>query len=123
MKNALGSRIKQLRSDDGITQTEFGNLFGLAKSTVSQYESGSSRPDDELKVKIATHYNVSLDWLLGLNDKKEQFKPGPYNDFILGCIKEGIFKEGEKPDTDLIEELLEIMKVTANQHRKRRRVD
>lgn len=120
MKNTLGLRIKQLRTDAGITQTEFGKLFSLAKSTVSQYESSSSRPDDELKIKIAQHFNVSLDWLLGLSDKKEQFEPGPYNDFLLKCVKEGIFKEGEQPDEDLIDELIEIMKVTAKQHRKRR---
>lgn len=66
--NILGNRIKTLRLEANLTQEEFGNPYSLKKSTVSQYESGSSRPDDELKKRIALDYNVSLDWLMGLTD-------------------------------------------------------
>lgn len=66
--NILGQRLKQLRIEAGLTQAKFGENFNLAKSTVSQYESGKSRPDDELKKKIADFYQVSLDWLMGRID-------------------------------------------------------
>lgn len=66
--NILGNRIKALRLESKLTQEEFGKPYSLKKSTVSQYESGSSRPDDELKKRIALDYNVSLDWLMGLTD-------------------------------------------------------
>lgn len=66
--NILGNRIKILRLEANLTQEEFGKPYSLKKSTVSQYESGSSRPDDELKKRIALDYNVSLDWLMGLSD-------------------------------------------------------
>lgn len=66
--NVLGNRIKILRLEADLTQEEFGKPYALKKSTVSQYESGSSRPDDELKKRIALDYNVSLDWLMGLTD-------------------------------------------------------
>ncbi|MCI1478089.1 MAG: helix-turn-helix domain-containing protein [Clostridium beijerinckii] len=66
--NILGNRIKTLRLEANLTQEEFGKPYSLKKSTVSQYESGSSRPDDELKKRIALDYNVSLDWLMGLSD-------------------------------------------------------
>jgi transcriptional regulator with XRE-family HTH domain len=66
--NILGNRIKTLRLEANLTQEEFGKPYSLKKSTVSQYESGSSRPDDELKKRIALDYNVSLDWLMGLTD-------------------------------------------------------
>jgi transcriptional regulator with XRE-family HTH domain len=66
--NILGNRIKTLRLEASLTQEEFGKPYSLKKSTVSQYESGSSRPDDELKKRIALDYNVSLDWLMGLTD-------------------------------------------------------
>ena len=64
--NILGKRIKILRTEKGLTQEEFGKPYNIKKSTVSQYESGSSKPDDELKKRIAKDYNVSLDWLMGL---------------------------------------------------------
>ncbi|NFL34448.1 helix-turn-helix transcriptional regulator [Clostridium botulinum] len=66
--NILGNRIKTLRLEAKLTQEEFGKPYALKKSTVSQYESGSSRPDDELKKRIALDYNVSLDWLMGLTN-------------------------------------------------------
>ncbi|OPJ63721.1 helix-turn-helix domain-containing protein [Clostridium chromiireducens] len=68
--NILGNRLKTLRLEANLTQEEFGKPYSLKKSTVSQYESGSSRPDDELKKRIALDYNVSLDWLMGLTDTK-----------------------------------------------------
>lgn len=66
--NILGKRLKILRTEAGLTQEEFGIPYSLKKSTVSQYESGASRPDDELKKRIALDYNVSIDWLLGLTN-------------------------------------------------------
>lgn len=69
--NILGKRLKILRTESGLTQEEFGIPYSLKKSTVSQYESGASRPDDELKKRIALDYNVSIDWLLGLTDVRD----------------------------------------------------
>lgn len=68
--NILGKRIKILRTEKGLTQEEFGKPYSIKKSTVSQYESGSSKPDDELKKRIAKDYNVSLDWLMGLTNTR-----------------------------------------------------
>lgn len=72
--NILGQRLKQLRIENGLTQEEFGKPYDLRKSTVSQYESGASRPDDELKIRIALDYEVSLDWLMGFSDTRSLFK-------------------------------------------------
>lgn len=69
--NVLGERLKTLRIEARLTQEEFGKPYNLRKSTISQYESGASRPDDELKVKIALDYGVSLDWLFGLTNKRK----------------------------------------------------
>lgn len=66
--NILGNRLKMLRLEAKLTQEEFGKPYSLKKSTISQYESGASRPDDELKKRIARDYNVSLDWMMGLTD-------------------------------------------------------
>ena len=68
----LSERIKVLREESGLTQGEFGKLFGIVKSTVSLYESSKSTPDDDLKIRIAEHFKVTMDWLLGLSDKRTQ---------------------------------------------------
>ncbi|SDD05060.1 helix-turn-helix domain-containing protein [Peptococcus niger] len=80
----LGERIKSLRQENGLTQEEFGKKFGVAKSTVSLYESGKSTPDDSLKVKIADHYDVSLDYLLGRTNDRHR----PYHELGAKDIKE-----------------------------------
>ncbi|AGK95376.1 helix-turn-helix domain-containing protein [Clostridium pasteurianum] len=72
--NVLGKRLKILRNEKDLTQEQFGKPYNLKKSTVSQYESGSSKPDDELKKRIARDYNVSLDWLMGISDIRNPYK-------------------------------------------------
>ncbi len=64
----IGERIRELRKANNLSQEEFGKLFGVVKSTISLYESGKNAPDDQIKVRICTHFNVSMDWLFGLND-------------------------------------------------------
>lgn len=64
----IGDRIKAIRKAHRLTQTEFGDLFGIVKSTVSSYETGRSTPDDEIKLAICKHFDLSMDYLLGLTD-------------------------------------------------------
>lgn len=70
--STLANRIKQLRQEEGLTQAEFGDRFGIVKSTVSLYESGKSSPNDQIKSKICDYYNISMDYLLGLSNEKEK---------------------------------------------------
>jgi len=63
----LSDRIKSLRLSAGMTQEEFGKKFGIVKSTVSLYESGKSTPNDEIKKQICDYFNVSLDYLHGVD--------------------------------------------------------
>lgn len=67
----LSDRIRELRRTAEMTQEEFGQKFGVVKSTVSLYENGKSTPNDEIKRKMCEYFNVSLDYLHGLTDKKQ----------------------------------------------------
>lgn len=122
MDNVLGKRLKQLRTENNLTQEEFGKPYNIKKSTVSQYESGSSRPDDELKKRIANDFNVSLDWLMGKSDIKETaedlLSSITTNDKINNKIKENRietiaahFDDEEFTDDDLedIKNFIEFM--------------
>ena len=64
----LSERIKMLRTTAGMTQEEFGKIFGIVKSTVSLYESGKSCPNDQIKLKICEYFNVPMDFLIGLSN-------------------------------------------------------
>lgn len=58
--NYFGVRLKYLRMQDGLTQTELGNALEIAKSTISMYESGKREPDFETIEKFADYFNVDM---------------------------------------------------------------
>ena len=66
----LGKRVKYLREAAGLTQLEFAKTMNISNSALSQYESGSRIPSDELKAKIADYFGVTLDYLYGRTDLK-----------------------------------------------------
>lgn len=62
--NYLPSNLKHLRKSYGETQEELANALHLEKSTISQYENGSRKPDEEILKGIAKRYGVTMDLLL-----------------------------------------------------------
>ena len=62
----IGERLADLRKDKKLSQKELAEKLKISTYTVSSYEREKSTPDDEMKIKIANFFNVSLDYLLGL---------------------------------------------------------
>ena len=62
---AFSDKLRQLRKQRGLTQTEFGKLFNLSKQTISGYEKGESNPPMESAQRFADYFNISLDELMG----------------------------------------------------------
>lgn len=68
-KNNFGTRIKQLRGE--LTMKEFGHKIGEKVSTISAWENSNNIPISSKLVTIATVFNVSVDYLLGLTDNPQ----------------------------------------------------
>lgn len=66
---SFGERLKELRLKDGSTQLQLAKILDISKSNVSKYESNCIEPNLDIVVKIAMHFGVSSDYLLGLSDK------------------------------------------------------
>lgn len=64
----IGERLQELRKDRGMSQMELAQKLHVSFHTVSSYERDRSMPSDEIKLKIARLFDVSLDFLLGLID-------------------------------------------------------
>lgn len=64
----LSDRIRELRKEKNLTQPELGKIIGMGKTTVSMYETGNSTPGDDIKLKMADYFDVSIDYLMGLSD-------------------------------------------------------
>ncbi|ADL50407.1 helix-turn-helix domain-containing protein [Clostridium cellulovorans] len=69
MNNSLANRIKDLRKNNGYTQKELSSLLGIGQTTVANYEQGTRIPDTEKLNKMADLFEVTLDYLLGRNEK------------------------------------------------------
>ena len=64
----FGERLKFLRENKKMYQSELADKLGLAPSTISMYERGDRDPDTSTLTKIAEIFNVSTDYLLGRTD-------------------------------------------------------
>ncbi|AEY67210.1 helix-turn-helix transcriptional regulator [Clostridium sp. BNL1100] len=69
--SVLSERVKKLRSAKRQSQNEVGKALGKSRETVSKYELGEREPDPEAIVLFAKHFNVSSDYLLGINEQAE----------------------------------------------------
>lgn len=63
-----GERLSELRKDYGLNQKQMADILSVSKNTISLYERNKMSPNDDVKVKIAKLFNVSLDYLYGITD-------------------------------------------------------
>lgn len=63
-------RIRDLREDMDLTQSKIAKMLGCSQQTYSRYESGEIIIDINSLIKLAKFYNTSIDYLVGLTDKK-----------------------------------------------------
>ena len=63
----LGQRICEMRTSFGWSQVELAKRLKVAKQTVSNWENENIQPSIEMLVRLAKLFNVSTDYLLGLD--------------------------------------------------------
>lgn len=98
--------LRMLRERMGITQSEAARRMGIVRTTYSNYEAGNREPDNETLKKIADFYGVSVDFLLGAEEKK---KPNE-NDLVVKEVLEAynrLSPEKKKIVEDLIKALMD----------------
>ncbi len=66
----LNEQIRELRNIHGISQIQLANKLGVTKQSVSNWENDNILPSIEMLVKIANFFEVSTDYLLGLDKKR-----------------------------------------------------
>ncbi|MDE5738556.1 MAG: helix-turn-helix domain-containing protein [Oscillospiraceae bacterium] len=64
-------RIRDLREDNDLTQTDLARQLHCSQRTYSYYESGTHNLPIEILIKIADFYHVSVDYLLERTNNKE----------------------------------------------------
>lgn len=67
-------RLKELREERRLSQDGLALKLNVSQSTISAYEVGDRTPDLETLIAIAQFFNVSLDYLAGQTDLKQQIR-------------------------------------------------
>lgn len=63
-------RIRALREDKDLSQTDVARLLNIGQKTYSDYELGKTRIPLDSMLILAKYYNVSMDYLCGTSDRK-----------------------------------------------------
>lgn len=85
----LGNKIKQLRSERGITQGELAKVLGVSASTIGMYEQNRREPDIATLNKLSKYFHVSIDYLLDKTDIPIPYSGDylEYEDVFYGMLK------------------------------------
>ncbi|MCD7785615.1 MAG: helix-turn-helix transcriptional regulator [Oscillospiraceae bacterium] len=65
------SRIRNLREDADMTQTEIAKILNCSQRVYSNYERGDLDIPTDILIKLADFHGVSTDYILGRTDNKE----------------------------------------------------
>lgn len=71
MAMAFAERLKELRKQAHLTQVELAKRLGIGQSSYADWERGKKNPTQENLVKLAQILNVSVDYLVGSTEDKE----------------------------------------------------
>ena len=63
----VADRIKALREQQNITQSALAKQLGITRSSVNAWELGISVPSTQYIVELAHIFNISTDYLLGID--------------------------------------------------------
>jgi len=67
-KQEIGSRLKELRLERGLTQVALAEILKIDKSTIAKYETNKIEPSISMLIAFVEFFQVSADYILGLVD-------------------------------------------------------
>lgn len=70
----IGQRIRDLRKQKRMSQTELAKSAEVSQTTVTAWETGKAEPSSSAVAKLADIFNVTTDYLLGRPNKQETKK-------------------------------------------------
>lgn len=102
-EDTLGSRLRLLRDNERMTQTEIAEKLGLTQSAINRYENKHSEAPYRVLRWYADNFNVSLDYIYCRTDnpygkyfdyqpekvKNEIDKRAQWDEFVAACFVEG----------------------------------
>lgn len=69
----MENRVKDLREDHDLTQQQVADAIGITQRKYSYIETGTQALTDEILVRLARYYRVSIDYLLCQTNEKKRY--------------------------------------------------
>jgi transcriptional regulator with XRE-family HTH domain len=104
-------RLTVLLDENNMTQTQLAKKIGTTNVTICRYINGERVPRIDVISKIASVFNVSLDYLIGLSNNKEEDNSSEKQDLEISLLMKNLYSlEGNfhlsKKQIELIKKLL-----------------
>lgn len=116
----MESRIKQLREKRGLIQEILAAELGITQQMLSKYERDATLIKVDILKKIATYFNVTTDYLLGVSDVKRdlqrQMKMNETLDEYYDLIE--IYKDLDSYDKEMIWSIMQTVKKVGEKRKK-----
>ena len=87
----IGTNIKRLRQNKGITQEALGEVLGISGQAISKWENASALPDILILPRLADYFGISIDELMGYKPDALTYK----EQFVKFMLGNGILQFGE----------------------------
>ena len=68
------TRLRSLREDKDLNQTQVARMLGMSQTGYSKYETGENDIPTAVLIKLARFYNTSIDYILGETDITTRYK-------------------------------------------------
>lgn len=101
------NRIKELRTEKGLLQSDVAKYIGKSERIVGFYEKGERDPNTDTLIKLSELFDVSIDYILGKSDAKNS---NPINlddiDIAFASGIRGLNKENQETLKNIMKGLL-----------------
>lgn len=94
----FAQRLKKLRQEKNLLQSQLAEEIGISNRTISMYEQGNSEPNTEILIKLSHFFNVSIDYLVGNSNCKN--------------VEKHVFSKA----TGLTEEIINLLETNRDYH-------
>lgn len=113
----FGQRLKELRTEFGLTQKELADKLNLTHATISKYEREELDPGKDVLIKLAKYFDVSTDFLLGEQNSRKLYATTQAKSESSYIAKEA--EEAYKIDPDM---LIQMCRATYLPEEERRKI-
>ncbi len=65
------NRLRDLREDADLNQTQVAKFLGMSQTGYSKYETGENDIPTQVLIKLARFYKTTTDYILGISDRRD----------------------------------------------------